>query len=470
MAGTAALTREDLRRIDLFEDLDDGQLDQWLAVAEPQAVAEGTIIAEQGEQARELIILFEGAIMAQFVDGDRFEPVGRNEAPTWMGAIAVLTEDVVPVRMVAVTDCRMATVPAAAFTELALTHRSVHRRIMRQVGPVIGRLTAVEQNRERLAALGTMAAGLAHELNNPAAAATRAASDMAQALDVIASTIERFVSSGVERAEAEQLVKLQQQAVVGACELGALGALDAADAEDELLDALEDLGVEAPWELAETLSRAGVDARWLERVRELAGPATGAALRWIVASVSARELAEEVRESTERISHLVKAVKAYAYMDRGALVEIDIHEGLETTITVLAHKLKHTAIEIERDYDRTLPPLSVYGSELNQVWTNLLDNAIDALGDRGTITVRTRRDGPCVIVDVADDGPGIDPETSSRIFEPFFTTKPVGAGTGLGLDTARRIVEERHRGSLWVDSQPGATVFHVRLPIDGTAN
>ena len=467
MAGTAALTREDLRRVDLLEDLDDEQLDRWIAVAAPRSVPAGTVLAEQGAPAGEFFLLLEGTILAQFVDGGRVEPVARNEAPTWMGAISVLTEDVVPVRMVTEGECRIATVAADAFVDLALTQRSVHRRIMRQVGPVVGRLTAVEQNRERLASLGTMAAGLAHELNNPAAAATRAASDMAEALDVIASTIERFVSSGVERQEAEQLVALQQQAVAVACRRGPLGALDAADAEDELLETLEELGVEAPWDLAEALSRAGVDAAWLARVQELAGPATGAALRWIAATVGARELAEEVRESTERISHLVKAVKAYAYMDRGGLVEVDLHEGLETTLTVLAHKLKHTTIEVVRRYDRSLPRLSVYGSELNQVWTNLIDNAIDALDGSGTITVSTRRDGPCAVVDVGDDGPGIDVETAARIFEPFFTTKAVGAGTGLGLDTARRIVEDRHGGSLWVDSQPGSTVFHVRLPLDG---
>jgi signal transduction histidine kinase len=166
------------------------------------------------------------------------------------------------------------------------------------------------------------------------------------------------------------------------------------------------------------------------------------------------------------MSALVGAVKSYAYMDRGELVETDIHEGLETTLTVLGHKLKHTQIEVVREYDLTLPKLTVNGGELNQVWTNLLDNAIQALGERGTITISTSREGPCVRVDIADDGPGIDPDVRERIFEPFFTTKDVGQGTGLGLDTARRIVRERNRGSIDVASEPGHTVFHVRLPLD----
>jgi signal transduction histidine kinase len=168
------------------------------------------------------------------------------------------------------------------------------------------------------------------------------------------------------------------------------------------------------------------------------------------------------------MSSLVGAVKTYAYMDRGGLVEVDLHEGLDTTLIVLGHKLKHRSIAVERRYDAGLPRITVFGSELNQVWTNLLDNAIDALGERGTITIETRRDGDCVEVDITDDGPGIPEETLKRIFEPFFTTKDVGAGTGLGLDTARRIVHERHRGSLSVTSRPGETRFTARVPIDGT--
>ncbi|MEO9175529.1 MAG: ATP-binding protein, partial [Gaiellales bacterium] len=197
----------------------------------------------------------------------------------------------------------------------------------------------------------------------------------------------------------------------------------------------------------------------------LAGPATDGVLRWVAASLTAQGLAAELQESTKRMSALVGAVKSYAYMDRGDIVEADIHEGLETTIVILGHKLKQTMITIVRDYDRTLPELMVRGSELNQVWTNLLDNAIDALGEHGTITIRTSRDGDRAIVEITDDGPGIPPEARSRIFDEFFTTKDVGRGTGLGLATVRRIVVDRHDGALTFESQPGKTTFRVCLPL-----
>jgi signal transduction histidine kinase len=208
----------------------------------------------------------------------------------------------------------------------------------------------------------------------------------------------------------------------------------------------------------------------VRRVADVAGPVTPKTLEWVAASLTAHDLACELLESAGRMSDLVSAVKSYAYMDRGGVVRVDVHEGLDSTLIMMGHKLKHTKIKIERDYDRTLPQLTVRGSELNQVWTNLIHNAIQALGDRpGTITVRTSRDGPCVLVDIADDGPGIPPDARAHVLEPFFTTKPVGSGTGLGLDTARRIVEERHRGTLGFDTGDDGTVFHVWLPIEDTA-
>jgi signal transduction histidine kinase len=329
----------------------------------------------------------------------------------------------------------------------------------------MSRITAIEQNRERLAALGTMAAGLAHELNNPASAAKRSAAQLAEALDVIATTIGRFVRAGIERSDALVIVELQEQAAKQAAQRTALDALDAADAEDAILAALERIDVPDAWRLVEPLAAAGVDEAWLQRLSDSAGAATPAALAFVAAQLTAHALVAELRESTERMSALVAAVKAYAYMDRGGVVEVDVHEGLETTLTVLHHKLKHTTIEVRRDYDRSLPHLTVHGSELNQVWTNLLDNAIDALGERGTITLASARDGDCIRVDIGDDGPGIPEEARPFVFDPFFTTKPVGHGTGLGLDTARRIVQERHGGSLTFDTGEHGTTFHVWLPL-----
>jgi signal transduction histidine kinase len=458
-------TVADLRPVDLFDDLDDDELAEWAALLKPYDHAAGTVISEQGTEPDGVILLLEGTGMAVIVDGERTEPVGRQRAPTWMGAIAVMTKQPLPVRMLAETDCRAALIEPEDFRRLAMTQSAVHGRVMRQVAPVMARVTAVEQNRERLASLGTMAAGLAHELNNPASAAQRAAAQLAEAIEVVGSTISRFVESGVERSDAETLVALQREALAGAAARTPLDALDAADAEEELLERLEALGIHEPWQVAEPLAAAGVDQGWLDRIAAAAGPATDPAVRWVASMLAAQGLAAELQESTRRMSDLVGAVKKYTYMDRGDLVEVDLHEGLETTLKVLGHKLKHTSIEVVRDYDRSLPKLSVRGSELNQVWTNLIDNAIDALGERGTITISTRRDNSCAIVDVGDNGPGIEPKNRDRVFDSFFTTKDVGAGTGLGLATARRIVVDRHDGSLTFDSEPGQTTFHVSLPI-----
>ncbi len=464
---TTEVTVADLRPVDLFDDLDDGELAAWARAARMHELPAGEILSEQGTGSTGLHLLLEGELLTMLVgEGDRTEPVGRMTAPTWVGAIATLTEGTLNVRMQAAGRCRIASIEPETARGLMLSYPAVHRRIMRQVAPVMSRITGIEQNRERLAALGTMAAGLAHELNNPAAAAQRAAADLGTALERVIGAFAHFVESGTSLENAQRLVDLQAEAMTRQAGRTPLDALDAADAEDELLERLEALGVAEPWRLAEPLSLAGIDADWLERVAAAAGPATGSALDWVAASLTARGLVGELTESTQRISHLVGAVRSYAYMDRGDTVEVDVHEGLETTLVVLGHKLKASEIEIVRDYDRSLPKVTVRGSELNQVWTNLLDNAIDAVGTRGTITLRTLREGPCLAVEISDDGPGIPTDVIDHVFDPFFTTKDVGKGTGLGLDAAHRIVTVRHDGAITVDSKPGATTFHVRLPLN----
>jgi signal transduction histidine kinase len=459
------VTLAELRSVDLFDDLSDDQLAEWAEATSVEALEPGDVVFEQGVEPPGLKLLLEGEALAILIEGDRQEPVGRQMAPTWMGAIAVLTGGPLGVRMKAETPCRVALIETADFRRLAFAQPAVHQRVMQQVAPVMSRITGMEQNRERLASLGTMAAGLAHELNNPAAAARRAAAQMEEALEVIASTIGRFVGAGIERSQAEQLVELQEEAICGAERRTALDALDAADAEEDLTERLEELGIPEPWRLAEPLVAAGVDRAWLDRVAGAAGPATDAAVAWVAATLTARGLAGELQESTKRMSALVGAVKSYAYMDRGEVLELDLHEGLETTLAVLGHRLKHTKIEVVRHYDKQLPKVSVRGSELNQVWTNLLDNAIDALGESGKITISTTREAGGVRVDIADDGSGIAPETRERVFDSFFTTKEVGRGTGLGLATAHRIVVDRHNGTLRFDSGPEGTTFHVWLPL-----
>jgi signal transduction histidine kinase len=461
-------TLEELRTIDLFDELDDEQLARWRELAEVRELPPDALVAEADRAANpEFILLLQGVVQGLVTEAGRVEPILRQTAPTWMGAINVLTETGVGGELRTVTDVRIAVLSAEDFTNLVLAQRPVFRRVMRAVRPVATRIAAREQNRERLASLGTMAAGLAHELNNPASAARRAASDLADALDVLASTIGLFVESGIERSQAEELVTMQRDAMERAGARDALSALDSADAEDDLLDSLERLNVREPWRLTEPLVSAGIDAAWLDRLADTAGAGTNAAVEWVAASLTARGLAAEIAESTERMSKLVKAIKAYAFMDRGELVETDVHEGLETTLLVLGHKLKHTAIEVRREYDRSLPKITLRGSELNQVWTNLLANAIEALGDKGTIEIVTERDGACARVDIVDDGPGIPEDIRGHVFDPFFTTKDVGEGTGLGLDTARRIVTERLNGSIELESEPGRTVFHVWLPLNG---
>ncbi|MEA2147405.1 MAG: hypothetical protein QOG59_2992, partial [Solirubrobacteraceae bacterium] len=278
-----ALSAADLRPVDLFDDLPDDALAAWAAAARLQVLAPGTVLFEAGQPPEGMICLLEGAVQIFVRDGDRLEPVNHSRGPTWIGAIASLTEGPMGVRMVAETACRTALVPGPEFRRLALAHPSVHQRIMHQVGPVMSRITAIEQNRERLAALGTMAAGLAHELNNPAAAAKRSAAQLAEALDVVSSTLGAFVRAGIEREEALAIVELQERAVRQAAQRTALEALDAADAEDALLDRLGELGVSEPWRIAEPLAAAGLGVEWLEQMRAVAGSATPAAIASVAA-------------------------------------------------------------------------------------------------------------------------------------------------------------------------------------------
>jgi len=318
---------------------------------------------------------------------------------------------------------------------------------------------------EKLSALGKLSAGLAHELNNPAAAAQRAASQMAEQMADLESLAIRLSQHGLGEQQWERLTNAHQESAAGP---GDMSALDKADLEDDLSAWLEEHGVDDGWLVAPGLVAAGFDKASLEALAsDLPDTALPDALAWLSCSQSVADLVETVAVSTHSISELVGAVKEYSYMDRAPEQEIDVHSGLDSTLRILDHKFKQ-GTTLVREYDRDIPRICVPAGELNQVWTNLIDNAIDASGPEGEVHVRTLRDGDRILVEVEDDGPGIPSDIQSKIFDPFFTTKDVGEGTGMGLDVARRIVRERCHGEIDFQSEPGRTRFQVRLPIEAS--
>ena len=331
---------------------------------------------------------------------------------------------------------------------------------------ITGRLRVEEELRqsEKMAALGKLSAGLAHELNNPAAAAGRASSQLSEALDDLRTATVALVRADIDQACWERLVEWDRELHGRGAAPADLSPLEASDWEEALLGWLDARGIDDGWEIAPTLVEAAVRREDLDQIASgVPADAAGRAIAWLAKSFTARELADAVARSSRSISKLVNAAKSFSYMDQAPVQNVDIHQGIEDTITVVGERLGR-GIEVVREYAPNLPRVQAPGGELNQVWMNLIDNAIGALGGQGTITVRSRHDGERLTVEIADDGPGIPPEIQSRVFDPFFTTKEVGEGAGLGLDLARRIVTMRCGGQIGFRSSPGETVFWVHLP------
>jgi PAS domain S-box-containing protein len=330
------------------------------------------------------------------------------------------------------------------------------------------RLELAERARyqEKMAALGKLSAGLSHELNNPAAAAQRASDQLAESLNRRDAATRALIDAGLSAEGWDDLSNLLKRARAGVEQAGDPDPLAVSEREAAVEEWLEEQQVERAWEVAPQLVTIGVDAAALEELGAGLPPqAMNAAIEWLGQSVTVLDLTDVVTRSADRISQLVGAVKSYSHMDRATEQVVDVHDGIEDTLKILGHRLKD--VTVRREYDRSLPSVHTLGNSLNQVWTNILDNAIDATDGRGTVTIRTRRDGKAIAVELADDGAGITPEDLNCIFEPFFTTKPQGQGTGLGLDTVWRIVTEEHQGTIEVESKPGNTVFRVRLPVAG---
>jgi signal transduction histidine kinase len=324
-----------------------------------------------------------------------------------------------------------------------------------------------EAQHGKLISLGTMAAGLAHELNNPAAAIGRSAAEAREAFQEAAEKAAELGNLPLTKEQRSFIAGLPQE--VGQTSGTTLDSLEVSDLEDELAMWMEDQGVEEGWEISPTLAGAGLDRAWLEGLAErVPEEALGGVLGWLRATMVGDELLREIEGGSARISELVGAIKTYTHMDKAASKKVDVHAGLNSTLIMLGHKLKKGDVEVVCDYEKDLPHVCGHAGELNQVWTNLIDNAIDAIDGKGHITVRTASENGRVLVEISDDGPGIPDDVRRRIFEPFYTTKDVGKGTGLGLDISYRVVVEDHKGDIRVFSEPGDTRFQVRLPVDGS--
>ncbi|MFD7861994.1 ATP-binding protein [Streptomyces sp. NPDC057682] len=459
-----------LRTLFLFEELDDEQL-AWLAErGRTEQRSAGSVVYEEGTPATCFFVLLGGAIaLSRVLHGDDIEVSRTDQRGVYAGATRAYLGDRVEQRYAhtlrAVTDTEFFVLPAEDFAHAVRTWFPMALHLLEGLFFGTRAANAVVSERERLLALAALSAGLTHELNNPAAAAVRATAALRERVAGMRHKLALIADGRLDGSELHRLVELQDEAVRRAGAAPPLSALAAADAEDEVADWLEEHGVTGGWELAPTLVSADIGTGWLEAAAGAVGADNlGSTVRWLVYTVDAELLMGEIDDAVSRISGLVGAAQQYAQLDRAPQQTVDVHTLLDATLTMLQAKIP-AGVRVVREYDRGLPRITAYGAELNQVWTNLIVNAVDAMPDGGTLTIRTWRAEDRLFVEVADTGTGVPDAIRPRIFEPFFTTKPVGEGTGLGLDISYRIVVNKHRGDIRVESQPGDTRFRVCLPI-----
>jgi signal transduction histidine kinase len=453
--------KSELRRVPVFADLPDDQLTWFLSQAQELRIKAGDSYVRQGDPANAMYVVLEGQLEArgEFA-GEAFVFSTKPGDVTGLLPFSRMKTFMVTGR--AITDGRILRFPAALFPDLVQKMPELTQRLVGLMSDRIRETTRIEQQRDRLASLGKLSAGLAHELNNPASAAKRAASQLRDTVKKIKNASHELGRRELTSAQKSEIEKLETSFTQ--LDGPPPDALTVSDLEDRIDSLLRSHGQNDLWQLSAALARRNVKPEVLETLFGAleAGTARAALVR-IAALVEVADLLNEIESSTSRISDLVGAIKEYTYMDQAKIQNVDIVKSLETTLTILNHKLKR-GVTVQRDYRGIPLMVNSFGSELNQVWTNIVDNAIDAMSGKGELRVRTYRDDGCAVVEIGDNGPGISPEIESHIFEPFFTTKGVGEGTGLGLDTVQRIVR-KHRGNIQLNSKPGDTRFQVWLPL-----
>ena len=468
MSEPTPTTHDELRGLFLFAELSDDQLDWLAAHADVVPFAAGETVCREGEPADCFWVLLTGELaMSQRMRGDEVETVRTRQRGAYGGSTQAYIPDVEQVyrhTMRAVADSTFLALPATAWAEALRTWFPLPMHLLEGLFNGMRRSSTIQSERERLLALGSLSAGLTHELNNPAAAASRATSALRDRVAGMRHKLAMLAAGKLEGEVVAQLVELQEDAVRRAATAPELSAMATSDAEDDLGDRLEGSGVGGAWDLAPILVAGGLDAEWLEKVeRTVPAGKLEAAVRWIAYAVETETLMGEITDATTRIGNLVGAARQYSQLDRAPFQDADLRALLKSTLVMMNRKLE--GLELVKELDPDLPPVPCYAAELNQVWTNLIDNAVGAMGGSGTLTVRSRRDGEHAVVEIGDTGPGIPDAVRPRIFEPFFTTKDVGEGTGLGLDISWRIVVNKHHGDIRVHTGPGGTTFEVRLPL-----
>ncbi|HVV18152.1 MAG TPA: ATP-binding protein [Pseudonocardiaceae bacterium] len=459
---------DELRTLFLFEKLNDTQLD-WLCRNGHVELFEPGWVYREGDAATCFYVLLEGSMaLARRVGEEDVETTRTTQVGVYAGAWSAFLRDR---GMDKYNNSMRVTVPSRMYVLSAdLFSQFMHEWFPMPLHMLEGLFYGMQSSqqavsqRERLLALGSLSAGLTHELNNPAAAAVRATSSLRDRVAGMRHKLGMIAGGRFSPEQLQTLIKLQEEAVEHVAKAPELSPLEASDMEDALTDWFDDHDIAGGWEIAPTFVQAGLDVEWLDNMAATVdGSILEGAVRWLYYTIDTETLMTEIEDSTTRVSTLVTAAKQYSQLDRAPYRVVDVHELLSSTLLMLSRKLGD-GIKVVKEYDKSLPQVPVYAAEMNQVWTNLIDNAVDAMDGTGTLTIRTSRDDDWLLVEICDTGPGIPQDIIGRIFEPFFTTKPVGSGTGLGLDISWRIVVNKHHGDLSVESEPGNTRFRVRIP------